>query len=485
VIAMRSAVLLLLSLPLLASDKRGGLIEAVQRHDIETVRNLIQGGVDVNVAEADGTTALHYAAHLDDAAIVDLLLRAGAQPMAVNQYGANALSEAAAAGDASLAEKLLAAGASAASASPEGETVLMTAARTGNAGFIRLLLERGARADTHESWKGQTALMWAAAGNHAEAAKILIEHDASVNARSALVTPEVKRPANGNLVSEQPKGGLTPLLFAAREGALESVRVLIGAGADLNLAEPDGITPLIIAIINGHYDVAGALLEGGANVNIADKWGRTPLYAAVDMNTLEPSTTRPKPPHEDRLTALDIVRATLKRGASVNVRLVAAAPGRGIPDGPDPLLREGTTPFIRAAKTGDVTTMRLLLNHGADPGLTTNQSVNALMAAAGQGWRFGDSQIPESDALEGVKLCLELGLDVNAVNARKETALHGAADRGAEKIVQYLVDHGAMLDAKDEGGHTPLDAATGGDFRGHPGYPGTAALLRSLRAQKN
>ena len=460
-----------------ASLGPGGLFDAVQRGDAEAVAALIRRGADVNALGPDGSTALLYAVHLNNTAIAEVLLRAGAKAGAANEYGVTPLLEAAAAGNPALIEKLLKAGASAESESPEGETVLMTAARKGNAEAVRLLLSQGAAVDRHENWKGQTALMWAAAGNHADAARILIEHGAALNARSAAVTPEVKRPANGNLVSEQPKGSLTPLLFAAREGALAGVRVLVKAGAELNLAEPDGITPLIMAIINGHYDVAGFLLEAGADPNLADLWGRTALYAAVDMHTLEPSTTRPAPKDVNALSGLDIARLALSKGAAPDPRLKAATPGRGIPDGPDPLLRAGTTPFVRAAKTGDVAAMRLLLEHGADPKAATEQGVTALMAASGQGWRYGDSQIRAEDALEGVKLCVSLGLDVNAANKKGETALHGAADRGADSIVRYLLSRGARADVKDEKGHTPLEVARGGQVRGHPGYPSTAALL--------
>ncbi|PWU08034.1 MAG: hypothetical protein C5B51_08670, partial [Terriglobia bacterium] len=255
---------------------------------------------------------------------------------------------------------------------------------------------------------------------------------------------------------------------------------LVNRGADLNLADPDGITPLIMAIINGHYDTAGLLVEAGADPNIADTWGRTPLYAAIDMNTLEPSTTRPAPRDGDKLNGLDIARMLLARGAAPNPRLTAATPGRGIPDGPDPLLVADTTPFLRAAKTGDVAAMRLLLEHGADPKLTNQQGVTALMAAAGQGWRYGDSQIPEADALEAVKFCIELGLDVNAANEKKQTALHGAADRGADQIIQYLASHGASLDLRDSRGKTALELASGAGGE-HPGYPSTEALLKSLK----
>jgi uncharacterized protein len=474
---LRISSLLLLAL----SANAGRLMDAVQKQDHTAVAKLAVQ--DANQADPDGTTALIYAAHLNDVQSVDLLLKAGAKADAINAYGVSALSEAVASGSVAMVEKLLAAGASANTTSLEGEPVLMTAARAGNTGTVALLLKHGASADAREAWKGQTALMWASALNHAETVRVLADHGVQVNARSALVTPEIPRPANGNLVSQQPRGGLTALLFAAREGSLEAARALIQAKADLNLADPDGITPTIMAIINAHYDVAGALIDAGADPNLADKWGRTPLYAAVDMNTLEPSTTRPQPKESGRLTGLDIERMLLERGAAADPKLTEATPGRGIPDGPDPLLRPGSTPFLRAAKTGDVASMRLLLAHGADPKATTVQGVNALMAAAGQGWRYGDSFIPESDALEGVKLCIELGLDVNAANEKKETALHGAADRGANSIVRYLVEHGARLDVKDFRGHTPLDVATGGEVRGHPGSPSTAALIREYIAK--
>jgi len=197
--------------------------------------------------------------------MAELLIRAGAGAAVANDYGVTAVSEAAGEGNAAMVGMLLKAGAAANTASPEGETVLMTAARAGDADTVRVLIEHGAVVDAHESWKGQTALIWAAAGDHAEAAKILIEHGADVNARSTVWPEEVKRPSNGNLVSKRPKGGLTPLLYAAREGALDSARVLAAAGADLNITEPDGISPVIMALINGHYDVAALLLEAGAD----------------------------------------------------------------------------------------------------------------------------------------------------------------------------------------------------------------------------
>lgn len=460
----------------------GELMEAVQRGDAAAVKGLLGRGADARAGDPDGTTPLHYAAHRGDVATAEALLRAGAAAGAVNRYGSTPLLEAAAAGNARLVKLLLDAGASANTANPEGETPLMAAAKAGSAEAVAELIARGAQVNAREKWKGQTALMWAAAANRAAAAKVLIDRGADVNARSAAVTPEKPYPANGNLVSVQPKGAYTALLFAAREGAIDVIRLLLARGAKIDAADPDNITPLVMAIINGHYDAAGVLLDGGANPNLADAWGRAAVYAAIDMHTLEPSTTRPAPKEVNRLTGLDVARMALERGANANARLVKELPGRGIPDLPDGILKAGATPFIRAAKTGDVAAMKLLLKHGADAKAVTENGVNALMAAAGQGWRFGDSEIHEDDALEGVKYCIELGLDVNAVNAKKETALHGAADRGADRIVAYLVAHGARIDVRDEKDKTPIDLAMGGEVRGHPGYPSTEKLLRQLAA---
>jgi ankyrin repeat protein len=234
-------------------------------------------------------------------------------------------------------------------------------------------------------------------------------------------------------------------------------------------------------VINGHYDLAAWLIERGADPNVADKWGRAALYAAIDMQTLEPSVTRPAPKTNDQHTALDVARIALQHGAKVEAVLVEPTPGRGVSDNPDPVLRAGTTPFLRAAKTGDVAGMRLLLEHGANPQAMTNYKVTALMAASGLGWRYGDSEVAEADGLAAVKLCVELGLDVNAVDNNGRGALHGAAERGGTALVEYLVAHGATVDAKDKGGKTPLDIAKGNSGYGNPEYPATVMILSKLK----
>jgi len=458
------------------------LIQAAKQGDVATIASLLKKHADVNAVEPDGTTALEWAAHSNHAAAAALLIKAGAKSTAANSFGITPLSEAAANGNAEIIELLLNAGADANAISAEGEPTLMTAARTGNAEAVRVLLKHGATTDARDAWKGQTALMWAAAGNHADVMKALIEFRADVNARSTEWPEEKKRPSNGNLVSTRPRGGLTPLLFAAREGALASIQVLVKAGADLNLTEPDGTNALVTALINAHYDVAGFLLEAGADPNVADKYGRTALYTAIDMNSMEPSVTRPAPQESDKTRPLDVARAALAHGAKVDPLLLKPTPGRGLSDEPDPILRAGTTPFIRAAKTGDLVAMQLLLDHGADPRAATKDGVTGLMAAAGLGWRYGQSQVPETDSLKAVQFCLEHGADVNAVNVTGETALHGAASHGANNIIRLLAERGAKLDIKDKRNRTPLDIAEGGRERGAVAYPAAAALLKQLIA---
>jgi len=445
-----------------AGTADSALVEAVRRGDAGGVRALLGQGADVNAPAVDGTTALHWAVEADAAELVDLLLGAGAEAGAANRYGVTPLHLAAVNGNATVTAALLEAGADPNAVLPEGETVLMTAARTGAADAVKVLLDHGADLAAREQWFGETALMWATAEDHAAAVQILIEGGADVDSRSARQAFEQRRSGQSLLAL----GRWTPLMYAARENALAAGRTLVAAGAALDLVDPDGATALVIAIINAHYEFAALLLEAGADPNVADTdAGMGPLYAAVDMHRLAVGHGRPNPKPAGPPDSLDIVRTLLERGADPNARLLEPILQRHHTFG-DASLGEGATPFMRAAKSGDVEVMRLLLDAGADPALTMPNQSTALMYAAGLGWRDGSPAAPsfdqgtEAEAVEAIRLLLELGLDINATNANGDTPLHAAVTgRGSEAIVRFLVDRGADLQARNERDLTPLDAA--------------------------
>jgi uncharacterized protein len=455
------------------------LAQAVKAGDHAAIQNLLQQRVDVNAAEPDGTTALHWAVRSDDTDLVDRLIRAGANVKTANRYGITPLHLACVNGNASLIERLLKAGADANEISSEGETALMTAARTGAVEAVKVLLAQGADVNAKESWHGETALMWAVAQKHAAVARELIAHGADVNAHSAVNNWERQQSAEPR-EKWLPLGGLTPLEFAARHGCVNCIPVLVEAGADVNAVDQDGISALLSAIINGHYDAAVLLVEKGANPNLADRTGRTPLYSAVDFHTM-PASNRPSPKEIDNeLTSLDVIKALLAKGADVNVQLKQQQPYRSKLDrGDDTMLGAGTTPLLRAAKAGDVLAMKLLLEKGADLKLATRNGINPLMAAAGLGTKEEDTtgrRKTQADAIEAIRLCLAGGVDVNAVDNRGQTAVYGAALQGFDQVIEFLAEHGAKLDVKDRQGRTPLDAAMG--LAGGVGFDGNAGVPR-------
>jgi len=444
------------------ADRTPRLIAAVKAGDREAVRALLKQPAELKVAERDGTTALHWAVRSDDLETVRMLLTAGADAKASTSDGITPLALAAINGSVSVTEALLKAGADPNVALPEGETILMTAARTGQPDVLKTLLKHGADFNARENWFGETALMWAAAENHPEAIRILIESGADVNARSRLL--DVPRRRTGQSVL--PLGSWTPLMYAARQGALEATEALAAEGADLNLTDPDGATALVLAIINANFDVAAALVEKGADPNVADKDAKmAALYAAVDMHRLAIGHGRPNTKPSGQLDAVDLIKRLLAHGADPNARLAAPLMQRHHTAG-DRALGEGSTPFMRAAKSGDVAVMRLLLAAGADPMLTQPNQANAMMLAAGLGWRDGSPAAPsfdqgsEQDAIEAITLCVEVGLNINATTTTGDTALHAAiSGRGGESIIRFLVEHGADLAAKNKQGRTPLDVA--------------------------
>ncbi len=412
-------------------------------------------------AATDGTTALMRAVLANDLSEVQRLVRAGADVRASNRYGVSALSLAALNGNAPMVSALLKAGADANSVSAEGEPVLMTAARSGNLETVETLLAHGANPNARERWMSQTPLMWAAAENHAPVVTALLEHDADPNATSAYFADwalSPSEPATPKVAT--PKGAMTALMFAARQGALDAVRALVGSRATyIDFTDPDGVTSLVYATVNGHYDIAAYLLDHGADPNVVDNYGRGVLYAAVDMNRPE---IEPRPPvrTSDRATALDVATAALAKGADVDAQLYGRIPSR-CTNGCNSLGIEGSTALWRAARSNDVASVALLVQHHASVTLAARDGSTAFMIAAGQSWRDEHSLGSEEESIDILGRLLNAGIDVNAMNTAHETALHGAAARGADKVVAFLVAHGAALDATDAAGRTPLHSAMG------------------------
>jgi ankyrin repeat protein len=468
--------------PVLAAGAAGpetSLLEAVKQGDHDAVRSLVAKHVDINAREVDGTAALHWAVRAGDHDTVSLLLNTGASANVANRYGITPLWLAAVNGDTAMIATLLKAGADPDVALPSGETALLVAANTGKLEAVKALIAAGADVRAKENVFGQNALMLAAAENHADVCKTLIEAGADVNGQSPVF--QMKSYA----LSQSYKGGFTPLLFAARQGSIDAGRVLLAAGAKVNQTEPDGISPLLLALFNGHYDFGALLIDHGADVNLADEAGRTPLYQAIDMRRLEFIAGRPSPAWTDTLDSLGMVKLLLARGADANVRLKKQQPNRKAASPSDSWLIEGTTPFLKAAKNGDVPVLRVLLEHGADPhAVASRVQTTAFMFAAGVGWRELSSIAPESDSLEAVKFLWGLGgYDINAVTfTTGQTALHGAASRGATSIIQFLFDHGARLDLKDKDGKTALEEAgpIADGREKHPARPDAQALLKKL-----
>ena len=470
------------------------LVDAVKAGNGDAVRAILAtpaGKSAVNTPEADGTTALHWATRADESTIARLLVAAGANANAANRYGVTPLSLAADNASAELVDVLLKAGADAKAVIKDGETVLMAAARTGSPRAVQMLIEYGAPVDAREARMGETALMWAVAENHPEAATLLIAHGADVNLRSSDLKFPKDRFGLEGVLTILPHGRWTPLMYAARQGSLEAARVLVDAGADKNARDPDLSTPAIIATINGHYDVAAMLVERGADPNLTDTAGMAVLYAAVDMNMPAEIYGRPNRKSTSTISALELMTGLLEHGANPNAQLRSATVQRAHTPG-DGLLGAGSTPLMRAARTGDAAAMRILLEHGADPAMTTNNHTTALMFAAGNGRGTGVFQKDigtERDMLNAVQVLVERGVDVNLANDNGQTAMHFAA-QASDEIVRYLAAHGATLDAKDKQGHTPADLALGIGARGRAGGPPpvrqqTAALLRQLIAERD
>jgi len=479
------------------------LVRAARAGDAAAVAALLKQKTDVNAAAIDGTTALHWAVRADDIETVDALIRAGAQVKTASRHGVTPLYLAADLGNAAMIRRLVAAGGDANGTDISGDTVLMAAVRSGSIDAVRALLDAGAQVNTVEPQVGHTALMWAVREDRPEFVSLLLARGATVDMKTRTGSqPAVRPPGAGGgshgvgIVrggvppqGEQPPapGGMTALSFAAREGRLEAARLLIDAGADVNAREANGISPLVMAITNRHTPVAALLLARGADPNAADWWGRTPLWSAVDMRNLD-LDSRTLENGVERGPVLALIEALIAKGAGVNARVKEFPPQRRfmMPLGSLGWVDfTGQTPFVRAALSADVPLMKLLLSKGADPNIATFNGTTALMAAAGVNWVVGQTY-SESPALylEAVKLCLELGGDVNAVNAMGLAAVHGAANRGSDDIIELLAKNGARLDLKDKEGRTPMTWAEGVFLATNSpvAKPSTMALIRKLLA---
>ena len=464
------------------------LIEAIKGGEVKAVRVLLQQRIDVNAAERDGSTALHWAVHRNDLDTVDLLIRADANVRAMTRYGVTPLWLACINGNAPIVERLLDAGADPNTTMAEGDTALMTAARSGNADVVKALLARGADVNAREGWKGQTALMWAAAENHAAVAELLIKAGADIRARTKY--SPYKTAAT---LTRDSEGGFTPLLFAARAGQIDAIRVLLAAGANVNEPSSNGTSPLVMAVASAEYDAAAFLLDNGTDPD-ADWQGWTALHQVVWTSKPNTGLNNPYPLPRGTLNGLAMAKALLEHGANPNARL------KSEPDpmytGRNSMSQIGATPFLLAAKNVDVPMMRLFLEYGADLFLPNEEETTPLMAAAGVGiWAVAENPGTAEEATEAVQLCLELGGDVTTVDVNGHTALHGAAFRGANEVVRLLVDRGAKLDVKIplheprpgywEGGWTPWRVAKGVYMNaGLKSQLHTAPLLRQLMEER-
>lgn len=492
----------------------GELINAVRRQDRAAIDGLLASRVSVNVAGSDGSTALHWAAYLEDVNTVDRLVKAGADVNVVNDLGATPLLLACRSADGAVAERLLAAGADPNTAQGSGETALMLASRAGNVDAVRALLTKGAKVNATERTRGQSALMWAVANTRPAVTRLLLEHGADVQTRSEsrrLVYNMGGNRSAGSAsadtpLAEVPLGASTPLLFAARSGDIDSARLLLDRGANVEDAQADGNTALIVAVHSGHASLAVLLLERGAKVHAAPL-GYTALHAAVLRGTLRDRGVA----NADPMAGAPIVKALIARGADVNAVLAKGTPVRRWSQDFAFLERwVGATPFWLAARFLELDIMRALAEAGADVKKPNREGTTPLMVAAGQGYSRASgteafikdrrdfsaynaepfavaTAIPADEqrrAQEAVTIALEFGADVNTPNNAGDTAVHAAAALGMNSVIELLASRGANVAATNKAGRTPSDVARRDDGIGSSVVRNdTVALLALLGAK--
>jgi ankyrin repeat protein len=535
------AGLLAIALPLQAASSTD-VADAAKARDAAAVKALLKQGADVNAAQGDGMTALHWAAANGDAALAQMLLSAGANIRATTRLGGiTALHMASEAGHAQVVAALITAGADTKGATTTGATPLMLAARSGSSETVTRLVETGADINAKEKGFGQTALMVAAGLDRADVVRLLMARGADWKEASAVADlksltttmddgtgrPQQQAPGGGvagvtrgyrynELIGTQ--GGLTALHFAARQGSASAARALVEGGANVNVLSPgDQASPLLTALINGHFDLAAYFVERGADPNLVSDAGVSPLYAVLNVQWA-PIAAYPQPRAylQQSRGYLDVLKLLLDKGADPNARVRRKVWYSGYNFDQSGVDEAGATAFWRAAYAADVAAMKLLVSYGADPTIATMKlfsrrgpedpaagidktglppipvggpNAAPLHAAAGPGYATGfagnSHHVAPAGMLPAVKyLVEELGADVNAVDADGNTAVHHAASRGDNEMIKFLVSKGADVKKINRSGQTTIDVANGPVQRTQP-YPETIALLESLGAVNN
>ena len=580
-----SAMLALCLSPLLRAAVNAPVADAAMQGDKEAVRTLLKQAADVDAAQGDGMTALHWAAMKGDAEMAQMLMYAGANVKATTRLGSyTPLFLASQAGHADVMEALIKGGADPKAADPAGTTPLMVAAASGSTEAVQVLLNHDVDVNAKESLRGTTAIMFAAAANRAPVITLLAQHGADLKQTTKVIDlvalstdfvrgnpPAPGQPAQGangtppaegqgqrgqrgaaaSATGNRPPatgapggrgreggvagvtrqyqlnelvaahGGLTPLLFAVRQGYMDSVQALVNAGADVNqISAGDKTSPLLMAVINGQFDVATYLLDKGANPNLASENGATPLYAALNVEWA-PKALYPQPRayEQQKVTYLDVMKDLLDKGANPNARLTKKVWYSGYSFDLSGVDEIGATPFWRAAYGADVDAMKLLIQYGADPNIPTMKGagrariadpgaerevkdvsnlppvpvggpgIPPLLAAAGAGYGEGfaanSHRFAPGGMLAAVKYLVDdLHVDVNAIDSEGNTAVHNAASRGDNAMIEYLVSKGANVTGVNREGKTTVDMANGPVQRTQP-YPETIALLEKLGAKNN